>query len=144
MQKIFSITELNSVDEMPEKNSIILINSKKMRLSILAFLLLACITTNAQTSKELIGKWKLVKETIDGKEKTPENTYQVFKEGGRFVGITAGSSMKGKWRLSADNKELTVKLSLMSITFSVDYFDAKKRVITSKQTGTLEYVKVED
>jgi hypothetical protein len=99
----------------------------------------------AQTSNELIGKWKLVKETtMSGKVKTPENTFQVFLKGGGFQGISGNDSRKGKWKLSEDNKTLTIKISIISIKFKVDYFDAKKRIISSDKIGTLEYQKVQD
>ena len=58
-----------------------------MKLLVMLSFCLISVASSAQTSKELIGKWKLV---------------------------------------------------------SVDYFDAKKRVITNDKTGTLEYEKVEN
>lgn len=106
-----------------------------------------CLTgllSYSQTSKELIGKWKLVKQTKDGKVTTPEETYQIFMDGGTFQGISGKNSRKGKWKLSDDNKVLTVKISIISITFKVDQFDAKKRIISSDKTGTLEYEKISD
>ena len=113
-----------------------------MKPAILLLFLFAGINVNAQTAKELIGKWKLVKETKDGVVKTPDDTYQVFMEDGKFQGIKGENSRKGKWTLSDDNKELTVKISIVSVKFTVDYFDAKKRTISSEITGTLEYEKV--
>ncbi|PZX48704.1 lipocalin-like domain-containing protein [Algoriphagus chordae] len=115
-----------------------------MRYLLVILFFAASFSVQAQTSKELVGKWKLVKETMDGKVTTPEDTYQVFKANGSFEGITPRDSMKAKWKLSDDGKKLTVKMKYGSVDFTVDYFDAKKRVITSKQTGTLEYVKVDD
>ncbi|GAA4199491.1 hypothetical protein GCM10022289_09930 [Pedobacter jeongneungensis] len=111
---------------------------------LITFLL--CVTgfvSQAQTSKELIGKWKLVKETTNGVVKTPDNVYQVFMEGGKFEGINGNNSRTGKWKLSEDNKKLTVRISIVSIKFDVEYFDAKKRIISSDKIGTLEYEKVE-
>jgi heat shock protein HslJ len=115
----------------------------KLFIAVLSFCMISLVST-AQTSKELIGKWKLVKQTQDGVVKTPKDTYQVFMEGGVFKGIAGDNSRKGKWKLSDDNKELKIKISIISFTFSVDYFDAKKRVITNDKTGTLEYEKVEE
>jgi hypothetical protein len=115
-----------------------------MRVSIILFFCLLGFISSAQTSKELIGKWKLIKQTQNGVEKTPKDTYQVFMEDGVFKGINGDNSRKGKWKLSEDNKKLTVKISIVSVTFNVDYFDAKKRIISSDQTGTLEYEKVEE
>jgi len=106
-----------------------------------------CLTgflAQAQTSKELIGKWKLVKQTKDGVVSTPKDTYQVFKEGGEFQGINGSKSRNGKWNLSDENKSLTIKVSIISLTFDVDYFDARKRTISNDKTGTLEYEKVEE
>lgn len=104
----------------------------------------AGFTTKAQTAKELIGKWKLVKETKNGVVKEPQDTYQVFEEGGTFQGIVGSKSRKGKWTLSADNTNLTIKISIISLKFKVEHFDAKKRIISNEQTGTLEYEKVAD
>lgn len=115
-----------------------------MRIVLLFIFCAVAFTSHAQTSKELIGKWKLVKQTKDGVVKTPDETYQIFKEGGDFTGMTEGKSRNGKWKLSDDNKQLKISISIVSIKFSVDYFDAKKRTISSSQTGTLEYEKVEE
>ncbi|KPE52702.1 lipocalin-like domain-containing protein [Chryseobacterium indologenes] len=117
---------------------------KQIKFLLLFAFGLTGITGYAQTSKELIGKWKLVKETKNGVEKAPENTYQVFLEGGKFQGINGDSSRKGKWKLSDDNKTLTISISVISLPFTVDYFDAKKRIISNDKTGTLEYVKVDE
>ncbi|MET6996644.1 lipocalin-like domain-containing protein [Chitinophaga defluvii] len=115
----------------------------KILLTLLSFCMISLVS-NAQTSKELIGKWKLVKETKGGVVKTPEDTYQIFMEDGVFKGVNGDNSRKGKWKLSDDNKELTIKISIISLTFDVEYFDAKKRIISNDKTGTLEYEKVED
>ncbi len=116
-----------------------------MKLSLVILLCIVGMTSYAQTSKELMGKWKLVKETTtSGVVKTPDYTFQVFLEGGEFLGINGKDSRKGKWKLSEDNKTLTIKISIISVKFNVDYFDAKKRIITSDKIGTLEYQKVAD
>ncbi|SHL61863.1 hypothetical protein SAMN05444266_104182 [Chitinophaga jiangningensis] len=112
------------------------------QVALILSLCLAGFATKAQTAKELIGKWKLVKETKNGSVSTPKETYQVFEEGGVFQGIKEDKTRKGKWRLSSDNSELTISISVVSLKFSVDYFDAKRRVISNPQTGTLEYEKV--
>lgn len=106
-------------------------------------LCLVSLATKAQTSKELIGKWKLVKETKDGIVREPKDTYQVFLEGGVFEGINGDKSRKGKWKLSEDNTRLTIKISIISLTFKVEFFDEKKRIISNDKTGTLEYEKVQ-
>lgn len=115
-----------------------------MKLLITLSFCLISLVSSAQTSKELIGKWKLVKETKDGVVKEPKDTYQIFMEDGVFKGVNGDKSRKGKWELSEDNKALTIKISIISLTFSVAYFDAKKRIITNDKTGTLEYEKVEN
>jgi hypothetical protein len=117
---------------------------------LLVFSLIAFNSLQAQTAKELIGKWKLVKftntkgETKSIKEeyKTDE-VYQVFKEDNKFEGIVGDKTRAGKWSLSKDNKELNVKISILSIKFKVIYADAAKRTISSDMIGTLEYVKVD-
>lgn len=119
-----------------------------------AFLLACCFITfslQAQTAKELIGKWKLVKftntkgETKSIKEEyKTEEVYQVFKEDNKFEGIVGDKNKNGKWSLSKDNKELTVKVSIVSIKFKVVYADAEKRTISSDMIGTLDYVKVDN
>lgn len=114
-----------------------------MKLLIAFLLCLAGFIGHAQTSKELVGKWKLVKQTKDGIVSTPKDTYQVFIEGGEFNGINGDKSRKGKWKLSEDNKKLTVKISVVSLTFAVDYFEGKKRIISNEKTGSLEYEKVD-
>lgn len=114
-----------------------------MKLLITFLFCVAGFVSHAQTSKELIGKWKLLKETKGGVVRTPTDVYQVFIEGGEFQGINGNNSRKGKWKLSDDNKKLTIKISIISIAFNIDYFDTKKRIISSDKTGTLEYEKVE-
>ncbi|WP_316825131.1 lipocalin-like domain-containing protein [Pedobacter miscanthi] len=114
----------------------------QFKLLITFLFCIAGFVSYAQTSKELIGKWKLVSETKDGVVKTPKDTYQVFVEGGEFKGINGDNSRKGKWKLSDDNKKLTIKISIISLTFTVDYFDSKKRIISNDKTGSLEYEKV--
>ncbi|MHA4812083.1 hypothetical protein ACX0G9_28570 [Flavitalea flava] len=104
----------------------------------------------AQTSAELLGKWKLVKWTQNGEDKDipgyykTDQVFQIFYEGDKFESVIDDKVHKGKWKLSDDNKELTIKSGLFSVKFSVDYFDNKKRVITTAQLGTLEYEKVPD
>lgn len=118
----------------------------KKIFSILIFLI--GFSISAQTSKELVGKWQLVKWTKKGKEKSiqeyykTDQVYQVFKENGDFESLVGDETHKAKWKLSKDNAELTIILVLMPVKFSVDYFDANKRIITTPQMGTFEYKKV--
>ncbi|MFY0481135.1 hypothetical protein ACI6PS_00905 [Flavobacterium sp. PLA-1-15] len=104
---------------------------------------------SAQTSAELIGKWQLVKWTHNGKEKSLVDTFktdqvfQLFKPDGKFESIVGDEVHHSKWKLSKDNKELTIVSALLPIKFTIDYFDAKKRIITHDTMGTLEYKKVE-
>ena len=106
------------------------------------------INVNAQTSKELAGKWQLVKLTKNGSDialkqqfKT-DQVFQIFKDDGKFEGVNGDKTVKGKWKLSEDNKILTVTVNGTDVNFSVDYFDIKKRIITHEQLGTLEYNKI--
>jgi hypothetical protein len=118
------------------------------KIVFLLLISLAAFTVNAQTSKELIGKWQLVKLTKKGKEKSLQEVYktdqvfQVFSDDGKFQGIVGEKTAKGRWKLSKDNDELTVTVDLIPVKFEVDYFDKDKRIITHPQIGTLEYKKV--
>ena len=111
-------------------------------------LLFVMVSVNAQTATELTGQWKLVK-WIDKKGnekdireyfKTTE-VYQVFDADGKFQSLVGEKITKGKWKLSKDNKKLTVTVLLINEVFDVDFFDAKKRVISTPQLGTFEYEK---
>ena len=114
-------------------------------LALLFFLSIA----SAQTSKELLGKWQLVKWTHNGKEKDikgyfkTDQVYQLFKEDGKFESIIGDETHKGKWKLSGDNKELIINSALIPVTFSIDYFDAQKRIVTYPQLGSFEYKKAD-
>lgn len=118
------------------------------KIVFLLLISLAAFTVNAQTSKELIGKWQLVKLTKNGTEKSLQEVYktdqvfQVFSEDGKFQGIVGEKSAKGRWKLSKDNKVLTVTVDLIPVKFQIEYFDKDKRVISHEQLGTLEYKKV--
>ncbi|OXG07082.1 lipocalin-like protein [Flavobacterium araucananum] len=114
-------------------------------------LLLFCIyglTSYSQTSTELIGKWKLVKWTQKGKEKNiqeyykTDQVYQVFEDNNLFQSLVGDKTHKGKWKLSNNNDELTIISGIFTVPFKIDYFDSKKRIITTDQLGTLEYEKV--
>ena len=116
------------------------------------FLSLACLIgllANAQTSKELLGKWQLVKWTKHGKEKSIQKTFktdqvfQLFLENGEFQSLVGNEIHKSKWKLSKDNANLTITSTLIiPIKFHIDYFDSEKRIITSDEVGTFEYKKV--
>lgn len=114
-------------------------------------LLFVAASVNAQTSTELAGRWKLVKWTKGGKEKNIQekfgttDVYQVFDANGNFESVIGDKKHDGKWSLSKDNKKLTITVGvIVSETFTIDYFDAKKRVISLPLLGTLEYEKVEE
>ncbi|MFH6986848.1 lipocalin family protein [Flavobacterium collinsii] len=118
------------------------------KIAFLALIMLASLSIQAQTSKELVGKWQLVKLTKNGKEKDikekfkSDQVFQVFNEDGKFTGIVGGKSTNGKWKLSKKNDVLTVTVNLIPVKFQIEYFDSQKRVITQDQLGTLEYKKV--
>ncbi|MBB4804170.1 hypothetical protein HNP37_004256 [Flavobacterium nitrogenifigens] len=121
-----------------------------MKKLILAFIFLLGLSVNAQTSKELIGKWQLVKWTKNGKVKSiqdrfkTDQVFQVFSENGEFNSLIGDESHKAKWKLSSDNNQLTIISVLMPIRFNIDYFDSQKRIITNTEVGTFEYKKVAD
>jgi len=114
----------------------------------MALLFFSC-TMSAQTSKELAGKWQLVKWTHNGKEKDivdyfkTDQVYQLFKADGKFESFVGDDTHHGRWKLSKDNKVLTLTSALMPVKFTVDYFDAAKRIVTYDALGTFEYKKVE-
>lgn len=119
---------------------------KVLFVSVLFFIV---FSANAQTSKELIGKWQLVKWTKNGKEKSiideykTDQVFQVFKDKGKFESVVDDKIHKGSWKLSKDNKKLTIIADLVvTVDFTIDYFDAGKRIITYPEIGTLEYQKV--
>ncbi|MFW0738389.1 lipocalin-like domain-containing protein [Flavobacterium sp. T12S277] len=120
------------------------------KIVYLALIMLASLSIQAQTSKELIGKWQLVKLTKNGKEKdikekfNSDQVFQVFNEDGKFTGVVGEKSINGKWKLSKDNDVLTVTVDLMPVKFQIEYFDSQKRVVTQDQLGTLEYKKVDN
>lgn len=120
------------------------------KITFLIVLFFTVFSLSAQTSKELVGKWQLVKQTKGGVEKNlneqfkTDQVFQVFSADSKFEGIVGDKSTKGKWKLSKDNKELTITVDLIPVKFSVDYFDSKKRIISHKQVGTLEYKKIGD
>ncbi len=120
-----------------------------MKKALLILICLIGFAANAQTSKELLGKWKLVKWTHHGKPKDIASTFktdqvfQVFLQNGEFQSLVGSEVHKSKWKLSKDNSELTITSTLIiPVKFHIDYFDSKKRIITSEQMGTLEYEKV--
>jgi hypothetical protein len=116
------------------------------------FLSLTCLIgflVNAQTSKELLGKWQLIKWTQHGKEKNikssfkTDQVFQLFLENGQFQSLVGDEVHKSKWKLSKDNSELTITSTLIvPIKFHIDYFDSEKRIITSDLVGTFEYKKI--
>jgi len=115
------------------------------KIILIAFLTsIAFCKVQAQTANELMGKWKLVKWTKNGKDKTvADSTYQVFNDKNKFISIMEGKEHKGKWKLSDDNKTLTIRSGIISVKFRIDQFDQKRRVITADELGTLEYQKVD-
>ena len=119
-----------------------------MKKLLLAFVFLIGLSASAQTSKELIGKWQLVKWTKNGKEKDiqerfkTDQVFQVFKENGDFESLIGDESHKAKWKLSKNNSKLTIISVILPVEFTIDSFDSQKRVITNAQVGTFEYKKV--
>ena len=116
---------------------------------IIAFVFLALgFSMNGQTSKELLGKWQLVKWVQNGKEKDinayfkTDQVFQVFLDGGHFESVNGDEVHKAKWKLSKDNSELTITSAIIPVKFHIDFFDAEKRVMTYEQLGTFEYKKV--
>jgi hypothetical protein len=121
-----------------------------MKKLIFSLLFLIGLSVSAQTSKELIGKWQMVKWTKNGKEKDikkrfkTDQVFQVFKENGDFESVIGEESHKAKWKLSDDNSQLTIISVILPVVFTVNSFDSQKRVITNTQVGTFEYKKVSE
>ncbi|RKR08812.1 hypothetical protein C8C83_0403 [Flavobacterium sp. 90] len=118
-----------------------------MKKVILIFICLIGLSVSAQTEKELVGKWMLVKWTKNGRTQDIKAYYkttqvlQIFEENGDFESRIGSDSQYSKWKLTQDNSQLVIVDPSVSITSSIDYFDAKKRIITS-ETGTFEYKKI--
>jgi len=120
---------------------------KMKKIILLLAVSFAAAAVNAQTAKELIGKWKLANWTLKGKEMDIKSTFktddvfQIFKEGNEFVSVIGDKTTSGTWELSADNKQLTIKVGGKTIVFTIDSFTGDKRVITADKLGTSLYVK---
>lgn len=105
---------------------------------------------SAQTQEQLLGKWQLVKQTKKGKEKDiagyykTDKVFQVFKADNKFESIVGDKTHKGKWNLNKDNTKLTITVTIAVVEFTIDYFDADKRIITDPAIGTFEYKKVKE
>jgi hypothetical protein len=117
---------------------------------ILAVAVIICtaLTTQAQTPKDLIGKWKLVSWNMSGNEMNiheffkTDDVYQVFNQDNSFESIVGDKSNKGTWSLSPDGKKLTIKVEgQKKAVFNVDHLDAGKRVISDAKLGSLTYNK---
>ncbi|WP_162633096.1 lipocalin-like domain-containing protein [Echinicola strongylocentroti] len=121
----------------------------KVLATIMLLFFVGSLQVQAQSADQLIGKWKLVKWTKKGKEQNihskfkTDEVYQVFKEGNDFVSIIGSKETKGSWKLSDNNKKLTVKVMMMKVNFVIEYMDDKKRIISNKKQGALEYERVE-
>ncbi len=122
-----------------------------MKKTLFFCFFLLTFNLSAQTSAELIGKWKLVKWTQNGKEKNlqdhfhTDQVFQLFEENkNRFQSIVGDEVHKGKWKLSSDGKTLTIVAGILPIPFTVNYFDKTKRIISYESVGTFEYVKVDE
>jgi hypothetical protein len=138
------------LSQLTKKHVILIINYKNNKMKkIIVFVFLAVgFSMNAQTSKELLGKWQLVKWVQNGKEKDinayfkTDQVFQVFLDGGHFESVNGDEVHKAKWKLSKDNSELTITSAIIPVKFHIDSFDAQKRVMTYEQLGTFEYKKV--
>ena len=131
------------------RNNCYIFRTKTLKMKKIILLLavsFAAAAVNAQTAKELIGKWKLANWTLKGKEMDIKSTFktddvfQIFKEGNEFVSVIGDKISSGTWELSADNKQLTIKVGGKNIVFTIDSFTGDKRVITADKLGTSLYV----
>ncbi|MGH2666530.1 DUF5004 domain-containing protein [Flavobacterium sp.] len=119
-----------------------------MKKIILVFICLIGSFANAQTSKELIGNWQLVKWVKNGAEKDivsyykTDQVFQFFQEDHKFNSVIGDAVHKGKWKLSDDNTELTIDSKIVEAKFKIEYFDMQRRVISNPELGTFEYKRV--
>lgn len=108
------------------------------------------MTANAQTAKELIGKWQLVRFTHNGQEKDikdffkTDQVYQVFYEDGKFESLVGDEVHKGKWKMSKDNQHLTLTTTLIPIKLHIDLFQDGRRITSYESLWTFEHKKVAD
>lgn len=106
------------------------------------------ITANAQTAKELVGKWQLVRFTHNGQDKDikdffkTDQVYQVFYEDGKFESLVGDEVHKGKWKMSKDNQHLTLTTTLIPIKLHIDLFQDGKRVTSYESLWTFEHKKI--
>lgn len=114
------------------------------------FLCVACLTAKAQTAKELIGKWQLVRYLHNGQEKDikdffkTDQVYQVFYENGKFESLIGDEVHKGKWKMSKDNQYLTLTSTLIPVKLHIDLFKDGKRITSYESLWTFEHKKIND
>lgn len=119
-----------------------------MKKLLLLFIFCIGFIGSAQTSKELMGKWQLVKWTHHGKVKDikakfkTDQVYQVFFENGEFQSIVGDEIHKGKWKLSKDNSNLTITTTVIPVKFIIDSFNETERVMYYEELGTFTYKKI--
>lgn len=123
----------------------------KIKEVLFIFLALFCtVTTKAQTARELLGKWQLIKWVKNGKVKDiksyfkTDQVYQVFNDNGTFESLVGGDTHNGKWHFSNDSTQLTLTTTIIPVKFKIDYFDKDKRIMTYNDLGTFTYIKVRE
>jgi len=121
-----------------------------MKKAIALMILIIGLSLNAQGPAELSGKWKLVKWEKDGKIQDiaahfkTDQVFQVFSQDGNYQEITADRTLNGTWKLSHDRRKLTTNAGLLPTHYKIDYFDAKRRILTQEGMGTYTFEKVQN
>lgn len=103
---------------------------------------------SAQTSKDIVGKWRLVsgKDTA-GKEidvkamHKSDNVFNVFKDGGTYMHVSGSKVDTGTWTLDAAKKEITVSVNGKTNMWKVDAF-SKDAVTVTGSPGTMNFIRI--
>ncbi len=120
------------------------------KVFMMGLMTLSVTLVSAQTSKEIIGKWQLVKWQYNGQNQDiasafkTDKVYQIFLNDNKFQSQIGDKINDGKWSLSKENTEIEIVSNNDKIKFHIDYFDKNRRVISSDQLGTMEYKKVQN
>ena len=105
------------------------------------------ISASAQSSKEIVGQWRLVSGTdasgkaldVKGMHKS-ENVFNVFKEGGTYMHVAGSKVETGTWTYTDATKELSVKVNDKTNVMKFTSFAGDKATVTGSG-GTMNFVK---
>lgn len=116
-----------------------------MKKSIL--MLLVLFTFNAisaqETSKNLLGKWKLETVSVSGETHPAldvfgtSEVYQIYKAKNIFNSFMGDQSRNGKWKLSKDEKTIFITGEGEKATFVIISMDKNKMTLELDEEGEL-------